>query len=152
MVSTARDVYVILNIYPYKRLVKQFLNIADDGQSPPAPLISNFEYFKAKTYRNSVPGGSLVIGPPQGSASTKFYPPNTIPNTVTDLSAGGSPENLYVLDDNLAAVPPLPTPAKGSLIRFFCDGNDDVAVIGYCCMAEYFVMISDVDPAEGEGT
>ena len=156
--TTARDVYVILSVWPYKRLVKQFLRILDDGQVPPAPLVSQMDYFKAKTYRNTVPGGFQPVGQvtltsgtsgniqPSGSPNNLIPPTTPVPNTIT---AGST---AVFLDDALANVDPHPTPGKMSLIRMICTGNDDTAVIGYCVNAEFFVMISDADPAEGEGT
>lgn len=145
----ARDMYAVLNVWPYKARINAFIEILNDGQTPPGFKTADVDYFKNDTFRNRYSGGYVKLGEPEGEGETSFYPPNTLPTSPLNLSGANTPVNAILLDDNLAGTDPRPMPAKGTLIHFLTK-QSDATQIGACVLAEYFVCMRDPDASLGE--
>lgn len=136
MAVTPRDIYAVLNIYPWKMLVKNFIGTGSAS--------TDLTIFDAKVYRDgTTPTWPVAISPQ--TQDTTIVPPGTTPTTVTGVSGPA----VQILADDAAHVAPRFTPKKISFITFITKDAGDVPTgIGYCCRADYLAGIRDPQPED----
>lgn len=150
------DVYVLLNEFPWRLFVHNFIGIKRTDADPALIAPEDVLYKNGTNYRNTLQSGDMLVislnGPPGiGTGTATLAPPGVLPTSIDPES-----EATLVFSDAAAEAGGVPTPPKQTIfcktLLFFmtqaapsqADPTPAPVISDRCCTVDAFVGIEDV--------